>query len=439
MRKTSAMGVLVLLAAALAVAAGAPLPSAWQNWRYARMFLLPETTEQRLISVTLPREVYAASQVRLEDLRVIDDQGREVPYVLYARQGGTVVEQRKTALVENRFYNGQYTQVTLDLGEHAAVHNGVALTTLDVAAGTIIEIAASNDNREWRKLAVRPGTGKGEPEYAFHIGAVSGGVQKLDYVETEARYVRLRFLDTIRQFPVTTAEAFNEFVEEAERAPIPVTFTRDETAGPRRSVWYADLGAALQPVDEVRFEVEQLEFRRHVQVRNSEDDKYWNDGPAEEIMRYRQGDIYEARRRVTFNEIWGPRYWSVEVMNGNDPPLAGAQPTLVTTPRHVVFRQQPGRQYRLLYGHDWAKQAQYDLTRWAGKRAIDSAPAGELGAEVENTAYVDPRPWSDRHPSVLWVALAIAVVVLGYSSLRTLGSAAAARENFAPHHDGAAS
>lgn len=439
MRKTFSIFLLGLAGAALGLAAGAPLSDAWQNWRYSRMVVVPETTEQRLISVTVPRDVYAATQIRLEDLRVIDDQNREMPYVLYARQGGTVVEQRKTALLENRFFNGQYTQVMLDLGEHAAVHNGAALTTLNVPTGTIIEIAGSNDNRQWRQLAVRPGTRRAEPEYTFHIEAVSGGVQKLGYSDTEARYVRLRFLDTIRQFPVTTAEAFYEFVEEAERVPIPVTLTRDEGAGPRRSVWYADLGAALQPVDEIRFEVEQLEFHRHVLIRTSEDNKDWNEGPAEEIIRYRQGDTYEARWRVTFNEIWGPRYWSVEVMNGNDPPLAGAQPTLVTTPRHVVFRQEPGRHYRLLYGHDWAKQPQYDLTRLAGKKAIDSAPVGELGAEEENTAYVDPRPWSDRHPFVLWVALGIAVVVLGYSSLRSLGSAAAPQENRATDGHGAAS
>lgn len=438
MRKTFSIFVLMLVGAVLALAAGAPLPGAWQNWRYSRGLVLPETAETKLVSVTVPRDVYAATQIRLEDLRVIDDRGREVPYVLYARRGGTVVEKRNTALLENRFFNGQYTEVILDLGERAAVHNGVAFTTLNVNTGTIIEIAASKDNREWHKLAVRPGTGKAEPEYTFHIEAVSGGVHNLGYVDTEARYVRVRFLDTTRQFPVTAAEGFYEFVEEAERTSIPVAFTRDEGAGPGRSVWYADLGAALQPVDEVCFEVQQLEFHRHVRIGYSENDKDWDDGPAGEIIRYRQGDIYEARRRVTFDEIWGPRYWSVEVVNGNDPPLVGARPELVTTPRHIVFRQEPGRRYRLLYGHDWAKRPEYDLTRLAGKKAINSAPAGELGTEEENTSYVDPRPWSDRHPLVLWVALGIAVVALGYSSLRALGRAAP-QENRATHESGAAS
>ena len=439
MKKTSAVVILILLGTALAVAAGIPLPGPWQSWRYSRVLILPETPEPGLMSVTIPRDVYAATQIRFEDLRVIDDRGHEVPYILYARQGGTVSDWRPTALLDNRFHNGQYTEVILDLGEHTALHNGVALTTLNVATGTIIEIAGSSDNHEWHKLAVRPGTGRTEPEYTFHLEAISGGVHNLGYADSQARYVRLRFLDTIRQFPVTAAQAFYEFTEDGERALIPVAFVRDEGAGPRRTAWYADLGAALQPVDEIRFEVGQLEFHRNVRVITSDNDKDWDDGPTGEIIRSRQGDAYEERRRVTFNELWGPRYWGVEVLNGNDPPLAGTRPELVTTPRHVVFRQEQGRRYRLLYGQDWAKPPTYDLTRLAGKKAIDTAPAGEIGAEEENTAYVDPRPWSDRHPLVLWVALGIAVVVLGHSSLRALGDSAAAEENHGTRENSTAS
>jgi hypothetical protein len=428
-RKIFALMLLILLTGVLAFAAGVPLPAAWQNWRFSRALILPEAPEPKLMSVTVPREVYASAQIRLEDLRVVDDQGREVPYVLYARHGGTVVETCPTALVENRFFNGRYTEVMLDLGEHPTVHNGVALTTLNVTNGTLIEIAGSNDNREWGKLAVRPGTGRAEPEYTFHLEAVSGGLHNLEYAETQTRYVRLRFLDSIRQFPVTIAEAFYEFVEEPERARVPVAFTPDENAGPKRSIWYADLGSALQPIDEIRFEAAQPEFHRKVRIITSDNDKDWDDGPTGEILRKRQGDTNEAQLRVSFSEEWGRRYWGVMVLNGNDPPLAGAQPALMTTPRHIVFRQEPGRRYRLLYGHDWAKPPEYDLAQLAGKKAVDSAPAGKIGLEEENSAYVDPRPWSDRHPLVLWVALGIAVVVLGDSSLRALGDSAGAVEN----------
>jgi hypothetical protein len=49
-----------------------------------------------------------------------------------------------------------------------------------------------------------------------------------------------------------------------------------------------------------------------------------------------------------------------------------------------------------------------------------------LGPEVSNPAYTgrpDDRPWSERHPIVLWIAIIAAVVVLGGLALRSMRAA----------------
>src|SRR5256885_9843918 len=46
-----------------------------------------------------------------------------------------------------------------------------------------------------------------------------------------------------------------------------------------------------------------------------------------------------------------PHMLRVEVVNRSDPPLAGASLTFFATPRRVVFRADPARTYRLLYGN----------------------------------------------------------------------------------------
>jgi len=43
-----------------------------------------------------------------------------------------------------------------------------------------------------------------------------------------------------------------------------------------------------------------------------------------------------------------------------------------------------------------------------------------LGTEEPTSNYADPRPFTERHPNLLWLALAIAVVLLGYAALRAL-------------------
>ena len=47
-------------------------------------------------------------------------------------------------------------------------------------------------------------------------------------------------------------------------------------------------------------------------------------------------------------------------------------------------------------------------------------PHPELGSPEVTTNFADPRPFTERHPNLLWIALAIAVIMLGYAALRAL-------------------
>ena len=49
-----------------------------------------------------------------------------------------------------------------------------------------------------------------------------------------------------------------------------------------------------------------------------------------------------------------------------------------------------------------------------------------LNAEEANSAYSgrpDSRPWSERHPAVLWTAIVAAVLILGAVAVRSLKTA----------------
>jgi hypothetical protein len=49
-----------------------------------------------------------------------------------------------------------------------------------------------------------------------------------------------------------------------------------------------------------------------------------------------------------------------------------------------------------------------------------------LGAEEVTSNYADPRPFTERHPNLLWIALGLAVVLLGSVALRALRAPAPA-------------
>lgn len=116
--KSSQTGKMIAIAlCALAMLAAAPLPVAWQHWRYSREIDLPATDETRLVNLILPEDVYLHAQTLLTDVRVIDDAGTEAPYVHRTREGFVQFIPYPTRIVENSFSPGNFTQLVLDLGE----------------------------------------------------------------------------------------------------------------------------------------------------------------------------------------------------------------------------------------------------------------------------------------------------------------------------------
>jgi len=86
----------------------------------------------------------------------------------------------------------------------------------------------------------------------------------------------------------------------------------------------------------------------------------------------------------------------------------------------VVFRPQAGRTFRLLYGHPRAKFPEYERAQLHDGDEMAAAPLGALGAEAENPGFVSSEPFSERYPLVMWVALALAVLVLATLAIQSM-------------------
>jgi hypothetical protein len=148
-----------------------------------------------------------------------------------------------------------------------------------------------------------------------------------------------------------------------------------------------------------------------------------------EIYRYRRSDAQQQQLTVMVSNIWAPsRFLRVEIVNGNDAPLDVAAPKLYMTPQHIVFQQQPGRSYRVIYGQERAEGAQYDLGRRVNAGQMAAAVDGKLGPEEANADWVDPRPWTETHDIFLWLMLVVAVMLIGYAAVRSLRKSAGVPE-----------
>ena len=51
---------------------------------------------------------------------------------------------------------------------------------------------------------------------------------------------------------------------------------------------------------------------------------------------------------------------------------------------------------------------------------LEQAVPATLGTETANATWVDPTPWTERYDAVLWVAMALAAMLLALAAVRTL-------------------
>ena len=424
----SRRGVLVVgaigsaLLATFAALADSRLPAAWKNWHYSRAIVLAPTSSTagagQFVDLVAPPDLYIHTDTGLADLRVIDDRGAEIPYLIFQRSGSSKSEALPGKLRENSFTAGGFTQLVLDAGAHAPFHNTVRIETTAPDFIEWVQVEASDDGHVWRMVQERA------PIFRFRKNAHEG-TQVVHYSENNAQYLRVRILDGNERFPVTGAEILHETTERAERVPLEMALIADVKQPAGRSVWSAELGGVVPLVTEMRFDVSApLEFIRSVDISSSGDGKDWNSLQSAEIYRYRQSDAQQEHLAVAVSTSWGrSRYLRVEIVNGNDAPLAVAAPRLYITPQHIAFEQQPERRYRLIYGQERAEGADYDLRRRANALKLVTV-AGQLGPEEVNSDWVDPRPWTETHDIFLWLVLLVAVMLLGYAAVRSLRKSA---------------
>jgi len=402
----------ILLAATLTLAAR-PLPHAWRNWRYSRAIELPATDTARLAAVVVPQDAYQHVQQGLGDIRVIDDGGGEVPFVGYEHEASVSSTTLPTQLIENSFAPGHYTQIVLDDGTKAPFHNCIEINAAESDFIEWVSVEASDDAHVWRIVQERA------PIFRFRKESREG-TQTVSYSPNNARYLRVRVLDGEKQFSIYGASLTYKTVEPAERERVDATITTDPAALAGETAWRLDLGTPARNVREVRFEVGPADFSRAVEISTSEDGTEWSPFAHGEIYRFQRDDTAEEHLTVDVPGYATNHYWRIEVVNGNDSPLPGIAPSIYMTPTHILFEQQPGRSYRLLYGQSRAAAPQYDLARRIGGKQESAAVAGNAGNEEENQDYSDPRPWTEKNSYFLWIVVGLAVLLLGYSAIRSL-------------------
>lgn len=330
-----------------ATPAGGATLTEWQHRQEVRV------PAPGLLKLDLPPETLDASRPGLEDLRVLDPAGTEVPYVIErATPAAKVPRQVKTFRAS---LSPAATVLTMETGV-AQPLDGVTLLTPAPAFIKAVQAEGSADGKAWRPLA------QGAPVFRQ-----AGGASQLHLALPEGvwRFLRLT-VDDQRSPPVpfTGAQVHPAAPEPVPSEPLEVRIAeRIEVPGETRLTLSA--GAARLHLAALRIETPDPLFTRGVTlaVRQVEENAIRERPLAEGVIfRIALPDLPPSSRLTFPLELVTPaRELLLLIRNDDSPPLQIAAVRAQRRPVYLVFLARQGGAYAILTGNRKTSPPRYDL------------------------------------------------------------------------------
>ena len=328
-------------------AAAANLPSDWQHEQTFNV------SSAGLVKIDLPVETLDAARPALEDLRLYDDAGTEVPYVLTRPvPSPKIIRSAKSFQVS---LNANNTVLVLETGLVQPL-DAVTLETPAMNFIKAVRVESSNDGKNWRILA------QGRPIFRQPYGAAN---LKISFPPVAATWLRLTVDDQRSQpVPFTGARVHAATGETAPVETIPVTIAeRDENPGETRLA--LSLGAANLDVASLQIEAAESLFTRQVSIAVPQISE---DAIREQMIG--QGAIYRVavegqpaseNLSVTLENRVQSRELILFIQNGDSPPLSVITVRAERRPVYLVFLARRPGAFHLLTGNARCAAPRYDL------------------------------------------------------------------------------
>ena len=356
--------------------AGATLPP---EWRHTQEFYVAAPS---LAKISLPVETLDAARPALEDLRVCDDAGNELPFLITRPAPTSKAVQAAKAIQTSLQPNT--TVITLETGL-AQPLDGVTLETPAMNFIKAVRVEGSADGQSWQRLA------QGQPIFRQLYGA---GQLHVSFPAGEWRWLRLTIDDQRSQpVPFIGARVHAADVEATPSELQNVTIAeRNENPGETRLT--LNLGAANLDIAAVKVETDEPLFTRAVTFAVPQ---ITEDSIREQIVG--QGVIYRvaiegqptsASLSVPLEAKIRSRELVLLIRNEDSPPLPVSAVRVERRPVYLVFMARSAGTFHLLTGNKFCAAPRYDLASLGADLKSAAVTPVKISALADNPNYRPP-------------------------------------------------
>ena len=376
-------------------------------FKYQRNVQASPTAQQYFV---VDDAVWEHARADLGDIRLVAE-GTEVPYTILIESGNAERERKDVPVLQQSTVNGR-TQFLVDMSQITEYSRlELKLATKNYVAHTIVEGSDDPHAKQWATL----GDGIIYDLSSDRLG--NNSVLRLPV----SRY---KYLRVTVDGPVLPKDVQGASIELGGGQPplyrTVTTTIRQEQRG-KDTVFTFTLSDNV-PVNRIGFSIDpaQPNFCRSVEVQDSKS-AWLGSGEISRIHMVRNGRKLDSESSEIPLSSRGQKEIRVVIHNGDDPPLKIASATLEQYERRVYFNAPAQGKLTLYYGDEKLSEPVYDYARLF--ELDQNAVAANLAPEVVNAGYKgrpDDRPWSERHPAVLWSTIVAAVLILGALAVRSL-------------------
>jgi hypothetical protein len=354
----------------------AALPSEWQH---AQQF---DIAAPGLVKISLPVETLDAARSALEDLRLCDDAGNELPFLI-ARPvpSAKSIQSAKSFQVS---LNQAATVITLETGL-AQPLDGVTLETPAANFIKAVRVEGSADGQNWLRLA------QGQPIFRQLSGA---GQLHVSFPAGAWRWLRLT-VDDQRSQPVPFTGA-RVHAADVEATPVELQTVaiaeRNENPGETRLT--LNLGAANLDVASVKIETDEPLFTRAVTlaVPQVTEDSIREQTVGQGVI-YRvaiEGQPPSASLSVPLETQICSRELVLLIRNEDSPPLPVTAVRVERRPIYLVFMARQAGTFHLLTGNKSCAAPRYDLAALGANLKSAAVTPVKISALADNPDYRAP-------------------------------------------------
>lgn len=412
---------IALLSAVLLLAAETPTDLERAAWRYKRT--VTTTGPGSMATLTLPPELSANAGPGGRDLRLVDEDGRETPYLLdwtSEREGFAtwraeirdVRREKEAASIESPVRSQwtidlgtarTFTEIHVDVRDTAFAWHVRVETSVDGSAYGVVRADASVFDQTWNGERVRRTDIQfDDPLTARYLRLTARSASGLPMLELTGASVTLR----------------RRMKGDAWSMGVPAVVVDEPVAARPGTIRYRLSGSSLLPFDEVEISSDEPAFSRRARLV-----EVFDDGSRKPrlvlgegtVFRLRSNDAFVAGESVRFaarNGSGGTLH--LEIDNASSPPLSTLRVRLHGARVRLVFPATT-KTLTLYYGNETTRAPSYDIEALRPRllQALALKPAS-LGAELTNEAFrrepplrfgatlgaaLDPRSW--RHERLL--------------------------------------